>query len=166
MVKVQIIKAMRLVRNDSMCTIWAGGGVIWTENFKSWPPWHKNCLERFWRKLIRLDLEMNLHKFKQRKKNNIKTVELDLMKMTDSSENYQAFFISGDDKLTIIIIGSWVACVFQAVIVPKRLLKHEKHKSGSSWYLSATLAFPILSHFTSASIMWWTHAKHESIIVS
>ena len=46
---------------------------------------------------------MNLHKFKQRKKNNIKTVELDLMKMTDSSENYQAFFISGDDKLTIII---------------------------------------------------------------
>ena len=46
---------------------------------------------------------MNLHKFKQRKKKDIKTVELDLMKMTDSSGNYQAFFISGDDKLAIII---------------------------------------------------------------
>ena len=52
---------------------------------------------------MRLDLDMNLHKFKQRKKKHIKTVELALMKMTYSSGNYQAFFIFGNDKLTIII---------------------------------------------------------------
>ena len=87
---------------------------------------------------------MNLHKFKQEKRGHqdcgtrFDEDDLQLWKLS-------GFFIFGDDKL-MIIIGSWVTCVCQIVIiVPKRLLSREKHKSGSRWYLSATLAFPVES---------------------
>ena len=35
--KVQIIKAVKLLKSHSICTIWDGDGVIWTENFKREP---------------------------------------------------------------------------------------------------------------------------------